>query len=71
MRQAFVLKLGAGTDTARRHFAGFIEEVDTGRDLRFWSTDELLNFLGQCFDEALRSSGKPAEPGGDKAKEGG
>ena len=54
MRQAFVLQLGAETDTTRGHFAGCIEEVDTGRELRFRSTEELLEFLRTCFDETLR-----------------
>lgn len=63
MRQAFVLQLGADTDPARQHFVGFIEEVDTGRELRFKSTGELMAFLSECFervnkpkqeDEALR-----------------
>ena len=51
MRQAFVLQLGAESDAARRHFVGFIEEVDTGRELRFKSTDELLTFLAQCVEK--------------------
>ena len=55
MKQAFVLQLGSETETARRHFEGCIEEVDTGRELRFRSTEELLEFLGMCFDEALKS----------------
>ena len=49
MRQAFVLQLAADTDPTRQHFVGLIEEVDTGRELRFKSTDELLVFLGECF----------------------
>ena len=51
MRQAFVLQLGADTDPARQHFVGMIEEVDTGRELRFKSTGELLAFLAQCFEK--------------------
>ena len=54
MRQAFVLQLGAETDTARQHFVGVIEEVDTGRELRFKSTGELLAFLAQCFERQLK-----------------
>jgi hypothetical protein len=54
MRQAFVLKLGAETEPARRHFVGSIEEVDTGRELRFKSTDELLAFLAQCFENEMK-----------------
>ena len=50
MRQAFVLQLGADTDPARQHFTGAIEEVDTGRELRFKSTEELLTFLAECFE---------------------
>ena len=54
MRQAFVLQLSADTDAARQHFVGFIEEVDTGRELRFKSTGELLAFLAQCFERECR-----------------
>jgi len=52
MKLAFVLRLAPETETARNHLVGRIEEVDTGRELRFTSTDELLGFLVQCFDEA-------------------
>jgi hypothetical protein len=31
-----------------------VEEVDTGKRLKFRSTEELLRFLGQSFEEALR-----------------
>ena len=52
MRRAFVLQLGLETHTSQRHFEGWIEEVDTGKELRFKSTDELLTFLAQCADAA-------------------
>lgn len=52
MRRAFVLQLGAETQTRQKRFTGWIEEVDTGRELRFGSTEELLAFLGDCFDLA-------------------
>ena len=61
MRQAFVLTLGAETDPRRHYFVGFIEEVDTGRELRFRSTDELLEFLGQCFEAAMDQDGSSDE----------
>jgi hypothetical protein len=51
-RSAFVLKLAPQTQPSQRRFEGWIEEVDTGRELRFRSTDELLGFLGDCFDLA-------------------
>jgi hypothetical protein len=62
MRQAFVLTLGHETDTKRRQFVGVIEEVDTGRELRFRSTEELIEFLAQCFEDAKRREGSSAEP---------
>jgi hypothetical protein len=52
MRWAFILQLASDTRPAERHFEGWIEEVDTGRDFRFHSTDELLTFLGQRFESA-------------------
>lgn len=56
MRQAFVLTLGAKTEARRHHFVGLIEEVDTGRELRFKSTEELLEFLAQCFEAAMQQN---------------
>ena len=52
MRWAFVLQLTAQTEPRSGHFEGWIEEVDTGRELRFRSTQELIEFLGQCFERA-------------------
>ena len=54
MRGAFVVRLGPQTDTERRQFQGSVEEVDTGNQLKFRSTAELLRFLAQSFAEALR-----------------
>jgi len=62
MKQAYVLQLGSETDAARRHFVGRIEEVDTGRELRFKSTDELLTFLAECFDKSRKRELEPDEP---------
>jgi len=52
MRNAFVLQLGCATKTTQQCFSGRIEEVDTGRELRFRTTQELLDFLAQCFADA-------------------
>ena len=49
MRWAFVIQLASDSNPSQRHFAGRIEEVDSARELRFRSTDELLMFLGDCF----------------------
>jgi hypothetical protein len=54
MRGAYVLRLAPGTDSARGEFEGSVEEVDTGKRLKFRSTEELLRFLGQTFEEAVR-----------------
>jgi hypothetical protein len=54
MRGAYVLRLAHGTDSARDHFEGSVEEVDSGKRLKFQTTEELLKFLGQSFEEALR-----------------
>lgn len=62
MRHAFVLQLGSETEAARRDFMGVIEEVDTGRELRFKSTAELLAFLASCFDDAQTREEDPEGP---------
>jgi hypothetical protein len=54
MRGAFVLTLAPGTEPRHGRFEGWIEEVDSGRERRFRSTEELLAFLSKCFDEAKR-----------------
>jgi len=50
MRWAFVIQLASDSNPSQRHFSGRIEEVDSARELRFRSTDELLMFLGECFE---------------------
>lgn len=54
MKDAFVLRLGRESEPERRHFVGWIEEVDTGRELRFQSTEELLTFLSECLADIRR-----------------
>ena len=62
MRQAFVITLGRETDASGRQFVGLIEEVDTGRELRFKSTEDLLEFLAQCFEDAIQRNLTTEEP---------
>ena len=57
MRGAFVIRLGPETKPAQGEFEGWVEEVDSGQELRFRSAEELLSFLGQRFDAALGSAG--------------
>jgi hypothetical protein len=54
MRSAFVLRLGPETKPSEGRFGGWIEEVDTGRELRFRSAEELLAFLGLCYEVAQK-----------------
>jgi hypothetical protein len=51
-RQAFVLQLGPETRPDEGLFDGWIEELDTGLELRFRSTEALLTFLAQRFELA-------------------
>ena len=55
MRAAFVIRLGVGTEAGQRRLAGWIEEVDTARAIRFQSTAELIEFLVKCFEESACS----------------
>jgi hypothetical protein len=58
MRRAFVLQLGPETRPAEDAFEGWVQEVDSCTELRFRSTEELLEFLGQRFEQAISSTGK-------------
>jgi hypothetical protein len=59
MRGAFVVQLGPETRPTEGRFEGWVEEVDSGVQLRFRSSQELLKFLGQRF-ELLTVSSKEA-----------
>jgi len=63
MRGAFVIRLGRETSPADGHFEGSIEEVDSGKELKFHSSSELLRFLSERFQaifvEAEASVEKP------------
>jgi hypothetical protein len=50
MRCAFVVRLGPESKPSEGRFEGWVEEVDTGNELRFRSNDELLKFLGDRFE---------------------
>jgi hypothetical protein len=53
MRGAFVIRLETGTDPAQGRFEGWVEELDSGKDQRFRSAEDLLRFLGQRFSVAF------------------
>src|SRR5258708_35151992 len=58
MRGAFVVQLGPETRPTEGQFEGWVEEVDSGTELRFRSSDELLKFLGARFDLIMASANK-------------
>jgi hypothetical protein len=62
MRGAFVVQLGRETKPAEGHFEGWIEEVDSGTELRFRSGEELLKFLGRRFELVLASADSARVP---------
>jgi len=67
MRGAFVVQLGPETKPAEGRFEGWVQEVDSSTELRFRSTEELLNFLGQRFELARASVDKV--PAANKCEE--
>ena len=53
MRGAFVVRLARETNPSEGHFEGSVEEVDSGKELKFRSSAELVLFLGECFQAAI------------------
>jgi len=62
MRGALVFRLGAETKPKQGLFEGWVEEVDSGKELRFHSTGELMWFLGERFRVAFQSHDKQGDP---------
>jgi hypothetical protein len=56
MKRTFVLRLSPEAHPVSGRLVGKIEEVDSGRNLRFNSIEELLAFLQQCLDEQQTSA---------------
>jgi len=52
-----VIRLGAGTTPSEDRFEGWVEEVDSGKELRFHSISELVEFLGERLCTAFPSRG--------------
>ena len=49
------------TKPSEDRFKGWVEEVDSGKELRFHSTGELIQFLGERFRAALQSCHKQVD----------
>jgi hypothetical protein len=50
MKRAFVLRLAPEARPVDGAFQGRVEEVDSGRNVKFGTREEFLNFLQQCLD---------------------
>ena len=55
MQGAFVLRLSSEARPECGLYEGWIEEIDSGVELRFHSLNELLQFLAERFHAALES----------------
>ena len=53
MQTAFVVRLSTPTEPGR--LTGSVEEVDTGKQSRFASGDELVAFLRESFAQTLQN----------------
>jgi len=62
MRAAFVVQLGPETKPSEGRFEGWVEEVDSCREQRFRSSEDLLKFMGQRFD-LVKASADEIEAG--------
>jgi hypothetical protein len=54
MRHAFVLRIAPDFDFDNNKVEGWVEEVDTGRELKFRSVPDLLTFLSACVKESAK-----------------
>jgi hypothetical protein len=63
MKGAFVIRLGPETRPSENHFEGWIEEVDSGKELRFHSNHQLLKFLAERFQAVFVTEVNRAEAG--------
>lgn len=70
MRLAFVVRLGPDSRPAEGLLEGWVEEVDSSIEKRFRSTEELLKFLGQCFDLATAASCEAQTGDGEQPRRG-
>ena len=67
MKGAFVIRLGPGTRPSENHFEGWAEEVDSGKETKFHSLDDLARFFGERLrigltrEERRRNSGNEIE----------
>ena len=62
MKRTFVIRLSPEANPAQGKFQGHVEQVDTGRELRFRSLEEFLAFVQDCItgsSDGGNAAGKP------------
>jgi hypothetical protein len=64
MQGAFVVCLGSQGEQSREELEGRIEEVDSGKSIRFHSGEELIEFLRSRQKDALTGQEKRPVVGG-------
>ncbi len=62
MRRAFVLRIAPDFDFENGKVEGWVEDVDTGRELKFRSGPDLLTFLSKCVKESATNEGNHESP---------
>lgn len=62
MKGAFVIRLGPGTRPSEDCFEGWAEEVDSGKEVKFHSLDELAKFFGERLQIGLASERTEKRP---------
>jgi hypothetical protein len=61
MKRAFVIRLSQEANLAEGKFQGHVEEVDTGRELKFRSLEEFLGFLQDCIAGSSEGGSVPGK----------
>jgi hypothetical protein len=62
MKRAFVIRLSPEANPAEGKFMGHVEEVDTGRELRFRSLEEFLAFVQDCITGSSKGGSAAGKP---------
>jgi len=68
MRGAFVVQIGSASQPEQAQFEGWVEEVDSGKQLRFRSTQELLTFMSLRVQAASMHKDVQGEAGDDSPR---
>ena len=68
MRRAFVLRISPECDVDAGKLEGWVEDVDSGRELKFKSVPELLSFISQSLKDRSSSPEEEENQSGTGSK---